>query len=244
MNKYISFLLLCGFLMIFDNLQGQDSSNQVIDTTIISTKRTKETKVLSNATLASQAKNQLREGALIVLLRSEHKRIYQLEILSRSSEYSTKQQANILKKIAAIKEEAQLKNEALIEGFRTKYRFSDFYFAYDTSLVSIQKGTQKGIFVNNAQEIDETITMKAKHIYLCRYGLISTSQQKEGLLITDIKGERIPRPFPSVAVARASGLLLILNLVTNDGTYTKKSIARDVERLELNIRNLRFSNKK
>lgn len=238
MNKYIGFLLLCGFLMIFDNLQGQDSSNQVIDTTIVEAEA-EEMVFLTSAMIATQVRDKLREGALIVLLKSESKRIRQLEILSRSSEYSEKQQQNIVKKITAIKEDARLKNEALIQGFTTKYRFSDLYFAYDTSLVTLQNGIQKGIFVDEIQMIDETIEMDTKDIFFCRYGLVSTSQEKEGLIITDIEDQKIPRPFPSVAVSGASGVLLILNLMTNRDLYIKKSIGRDVEKLERSLRNLR-----
>ncbi len=244
MNKYISFLLLIGFLMIFDNLQGQDTSIQVIDTTIEEITKTETPKYISNSTLVSQAKRQLKNGVLIVLLKTNAKRIQQLEILSRSSEYSEKQKQNVLLKIAAIKKETLLKNQALIEGFNREYRFSEVYFAFDTSLTSIQKGIKKGIFVNDNLSIDKSISIETNHIYFCRYGLVSTSQEKEGLVITDINNKKIPRPFPSVSVSGASGFLLILNLITNDEEYAKKSIARDIRKLEESLQNLKVNDRK
>lgn len=232
MNKYISYLLLFTCLIIFNNLQAQDSLNQATELEILE----EENQYVPTKTLklynAYNSGLELQNGILIVLLRSESKRLSQLETLSRSSEYSEKEKQYILEKIGFIKEEADFVNQALIDGFNEKYKFSEVYFAYDTSLTSIQKGIKKGIFVADYPVIDKTITMEEKTIFLCRYGLVSKSQSKDGLTLMNVNGQKIKNPFPTVSVAGSSGALLILNLFTNDEIYAKRSIAKDIQKLE------------
>jgi hypothetical protein len=244
MNKYIGFLLLCGFLMVFDNLQGQDSLNQTLDTELLEGKYEDIPAGKLDFYNAYNNGKQLRNGALIVLLRSDSKRLRQLDILSRSEEYSENQQQIVLGKIKKIKKEKRLENQALIEGFQTRYIFSEVYFAYDSSLTSIQNGVRKGIFLDKNLTFDNTIKVATGSIHFCRYGLVSKSQEKEGLIVTNFENVKINAPFPTISVAGLSGVLLILNLFTHDEIYAKRSIAKNVEKLDRRLFNLLVAGKK
>jgi len=235
MNKsmnILSFLLLCGFLMFFGNLQGQDSLNTAETLELLEGNTNYLTPRKQRRFTAYEEAGALQDGALIVLLRSNSKHLKQLEILSRSSEYSEKQQRNILKKIAVIKKETQLVNQALIKGFEMMYGFSTVYYTYDTCLTAIRNGIKKGVFLDKSGVIDQTITIQTDTVLLCKYGMVSTSQEKDGLIVTDLDNNKIKAPFPSVIVSGNSGILLFLNLFTSDEVYAKRSIARDIEKLE------------
>lgn len=181
---------------------------------------------------------QLQENALVVVLRTQSKRLKKLGILSRSSETSGKQRYHIISKIEAIKNENKLINTALISGFTIEYGFSDVYFVYDSSLTNLKNGVTNGIFVDNNGEIDNSIQLKQANFYICNYTLVSASNEAEGLVIYNSKMERVKHPFPGVSVAGSSGFNMLLQLLTSNDNHYKKKIKKDVAKLQRNFENL------
>lgn len=177
----------------------------------------------------------LQKNALIVILRTNEKRLRELGILSRSSEITEKQRIGIETKIAALKRENENVNNGLLNSFQDSYTFSKVYFVYDTSLTSLQNGIKKGIFVDENGEIDTSIELTQSSHYLCNFTLVSTSNASEGLVIYNADNQRIKPPFPTVSVAGSSGWNMLMQILTSDVNYQKRAITKDVEKLQKNL---------
>jgi hypothetical protein len=179
--------------------------------------------------------HELRENALVVLLRTNGKRLKELGVLSRSTEISVKQKAGILRKMEAIKTETILVNFALIESFNNSYRFSEVYFIYDNEVEKLKSGTRKGIFVSENGKVDETIELAADNFMICNYTLVSASNDSEGLVIYDAQMNRLKPPFPTVSVSGSSGFNMLLQILTSDENYHRKAITKNVEKLQRSL---------
>lgn len=185
---------------------------------------------------AFAAANQLKEDGLVVVLKSSKGQLEKLRILSRSRELSEGQRQNIKKRITAIEKENKIINTALISSFSNSYRFSDVYFTYDSSLISLKSGVQQGIFADKNGLLDSSIKINEPNFYICNYTLVSASNESEGLVIYNAKMDKVKSPFPNVAVSGASGLNMLLQLLTNNDTYYDRKIQKDVLKLEKNLR--------
>jgi|GEM_PF-1825490 hypothetical protein len=179
--------------------------------------------------------NELQTNSLIVMLRTNEKRLRELGILSRSSEITAKQRSGIEAKIAAMRAKNETVNNALINSFKESYGFSKVYFIYDTSLTSLKNGIKNGIFVNENGEVDKSIELTTANYYFCNFTLVSRSNESEGLVIYDANIERIAAPFPTVSVAGSSGLNMLMQILTSDNNYQKRAITKDVEKLQKNL---------
>lgn len=182
---------------------------------------------------SKEAIHQLHKNSLVVLLRTNTKRLEKLGILSRDKNISAQQKAVLLEKIGRTKDETKLINTALINSFNRKYSFSKVYFVYDTELQNLINGTTKGIFVDNNGEVDASIELPNQTFYICNYTLVSSSNATEGLVIYDSSMKKMKRPFPAVAVAPSSGFHSLLRLFTSNEKYQGKMVEKDVEKLQL-----------
>jgi hypothetical protein len=181
------------------------------------------------------AANELQTNSLIVMLRTNEKRLKELGILSRSSEITEKQRIGIEAKIIATKVENETINNALISSFNESYGFSQVYFVYDTSLTSLKNGIKSGVFVNENGEIDNSIKLATTSYYFCNFTLVSASNEAEGLVIYDANIEKIAPPFPTISVAGSSGFNMLMQILTSDNNYQKRAITKDVEKLQKNL---------
>lgn len=181
---------------------------------------------------------QLKNGALVVVLRTQSKRIKQLEILSRSTEISEKQRIALKAKIRATQAESERINTALMTNFDLNYDFSDIYYVYDSSLTNLRNGVKSGIFVDEFKAVDEDITLTTDNFYICNYTLVSASNESEGLVIYNSKMERMKHPFPAVSVSGSSGFNALMQLLTDDDTYQNRAISKDIEKLQRNLDSL------
>ncbi len=184
---------------------------------------------------ASKAANDLKNGVLVVLLRTNEKRLKDLEILSRNPNFTDYQRASINQKIGALEAETKRINGALIRNFKGLYNFSAVYFMYDRNIEELKKGVKKGIFVNDSAVVDVTITLPETDFFVCNYAIAGTANTAEGLIILNSKMERMKPPFPTVTVAGSSSANALLQLLTKNDDYETRIIARDIEKLQRNL---------
>lgn len=237
MKAYFNYsLLIFSFLIILPTItNAQDSlialaekhnleypTNQVSDTKI---KR-------FEAVLTA---NELKNNSLIVILRTNEKRLRELSVLSKSSEIAENQRIGINAKIEGIKIENETINNALISSFRSNYSFSQIYFVYDTSLTSLKNGIKSGVFVNENGAVDKSIQLPTSNYYFCNFTLVSSSNESEGLVIYDANMKTVASPFPTVSVAGSSGFNMLMQILTSNNNYQKRAITKDVEKLQKNL---------
>ena len=259
MKYIIHSTLILGLLMIGVNVIAQDSLHLlgerygliITDTTLKSNAGTLDLAVNYNPSLYPDNRveitknykyfsavvtcHHLKENGLVVVLRTRSNQLDKLELLSRDNSLTIRQQENIKARITAIKQENNLLNEALLMSFSNDYRFSDYYFIYDSSLTQLKEGVTKGIFLNNDGLVDNTIDLLTTDFYICNYTLVSASNQAEGLVIYNSKMKRVEEPFPGVAVSGSSGLNMLLQLLTGNDEHYNKKIRKDVEKLQRNL---------
>lgn len=227
-------------------IKSRKSLKKVEDTLVYNTRKqsfsrlngertTLETHRTIKAFGAFAATKQLERNSLVVVLKSESKRLKQLETMSRDVKLSEVQRRNVLLKLNAVKREQQVINQALINSFTSVYDFSDVNFIYDTSITSLKNGLSQGIFTDNNGKLDESIELKDSNFYVCHYRIVSKSKQTEGLVMYNAEMEKVKAPFPTVTVSGSSGFNVFLQLLTDNDNYHQKKIERDVTKLENNL---------
>lgn len=102
----------------------------------------------------------LKEGALLVRLKTSQNKI------------------NALQKVGKEKEAAKAKywqktqNEKIVKAFKDKFKFSPVYFFYSYSSDQVREGDFQGIFLNDRLEVDSTIIMDKEIVFTAEYASI------------------------------------------------------------------------
>lgn len=146
---------------------------------------------------------QLREGALVVRLKTNHNVIEGLKAQGK-------------KELAADKEKEQyVINANTVQAFRDKFKFCKVYFMYSNYSDTLMKGARKGMFLDSNMKVDPTIAMNEKYYLLAeedyRYnssiGFVpedsakktveaGNNTQEEGIIIKNKYGHQLKGPFP------------------------------------------------
>jgi len=142
-----------------------------------------------------QTIKELKQGILIVILPSYHKKIKELEKIESNpiTKASTKKRHNRL--IKSAKEDQQKIAHRIQQDFIENYDFSEFAFIYDTATVHLLKNDlKKGVFLKDEKQIDLT----DKSIFFLRYGHtdVNTTTGIGAWIVTDNQLQDLQRPFP------------------------------------------------
>lgn len=150
----------------------------------------------------------LKEGVLIVYLRTNHKKISVLQRLVKDHPKSKRYQKFLNE---AIKDRNDLQ-KATIKAYDESYSFSSVLFMPDTCAKKLFAGKTSGIFVDETLKINKTLHLKKDQAYLVSFiggTNTQTTTGKKALLVGDHTGQTIPAPFPYVARLYDFGDILI-----------------------------------
>jgi len=153
---------------------------------------------------------ELKEGALVVRLATNHRKIALLEQTLRSPKLKEKQRKRhqaILD--GTIKRRDDL-NNAIMKQFQDEFNFCPVYVIYDTCSKALANGVTSGIFLNKDKEVDPDIILNEKNIFLVNYKKSSGEFPFDILRVRKLK-EKLDEPFPYYVAIRES---LINNLNT------------------------------
>ncbi|MCW3078344.1 MAG: hypothetical protein JWO32_2953 [Bacteroidetes bacterium] len=146
---------------------------------------------------------QLREGALVVRLKTNQKVIDGLRAQGKNE-------------LALDKEKEQyVINANTMQAFRDKFKFCKVYFMYSNNSDTLLRGTRKGVFLDSNLKVDPAIVMNEKFYLLAeedyRYNssigfvpedsakkIVETGNntQEEGIIIKNKYGHQLKGPFP------------------------------------------------
>lgn len=157
---------------------------------------------------AYTAINQLRNGVLVVYLRTDHRKITTLKKLVKDHPKS-KHYKKLLNR--AVKEQIDLQ-ESTIKAYALHYDFSNVLFMPDTCAKKLYAGTLHGIFVNDQLEFDEELSIGENEPFFVSFiGTPSTetSTGKKSLLIGDRTGKVLRSPFPYAVRMYSIGDILV-----------------------------------
>lgn len=179
---------------------------------------------------------ELKEGALIVRLPSHAKKIAAMEELIQDKSVSKRNKENLKRQVTLIKQEAKLRNEAIVNGFTTAYDFSDVLFIYDSDTKALQGGKTQGIFLNEKLEIDNSIELQERPYLFVRFGQtdLSTTTGVEGMIITDKNLVDLRKPFPFYV--REGGIRYLMDKIFDKKNADMRNMPRMAAKLNGNLK--------
>ena len=152
-------------------------------------------------TSLKNAINAIKNGALIVQLPTRTKKLNKMrEVLNNpNTDANSKERLQLL--IDKTEQTTANDNRLLVENLHKIYTFSKFYVLYDTEMEAFEKGSRKGIFLNEKMEIDPSIELTEKEYCFLMEGLTSSGTQNyknslEAFIILNQNKQRLINPFP------------------------------------------------
>ena len=122
--------------------------------------------VSTNRVIASQQIKALKDGALIVRLKTNERSI---------EAYRKSGRKELAEKLV---EDNQKQNQKLADAFRGFFDFCKVYFIYAKSTNALLHGAPN-IFLNDTLAIDTSIKLKEKYFLIAEYGLITTNERTD-----------------------------------------------------------------
>ena len=137
----------------------------------------------TNKEIATDHLNKLKNGVLLVRLKTSENKVNALKKAGRDKEAE-----EIIKK-------QYLENQKIYAAFKTAYHFSPGYFFYSSSSNEILRENYKGSLLNEKLEVDSVLNVTASNIYISEFD----NTQGTGffaLVIKNQKYELLVKPFP------------------------------------------------
>ena len=144
-------------------------------------------------------------GALVLRLRTDHRKIQLLEQTVASKDINGEQRRRHQRMLDNTIERRDLFNEALRYAFEASFDFCPVYVMYDTSSNHLKKGRRSGIFLNEKCELDPSITLKEEAVFLVNIKDKSAEFPYDVLRMRRLE-EKLEDPFPYAVPIRASWL--------------------------------------
>lgn len=144
-------------------------------------------------------------GALVLRLRTDHRKITMLEQTLASKRLTGKERQRHQRMLDNAIKRRDLFNESLRYAFTKTFDFCPVYVMYDTSSTQLKNGTRSGIFLNNQREVDPNITLTEEAVFLVNFKDKSAQFPYDVLRMRRLE-EKLEDPFPYVIPIRASWL--------------------------------------
>ena len=174
-------------------------------------------------TLKNNRKNRKLSAAENIFLLQNGVLFVRLDCQQRRIDYFTKY--NNMKEVEKIKKKADAENRAIIDAFRTYYKFSPVYFiAMEDTRLLMEKGAEAITFYNDSAVVDASIRPPDLEFFVAEFGFVSqdtttyvsgrtpdpgnadnpegvryyggSKNTKPALVIYDNKMEQLRDPFP------------------------------------------------
>jgi len=164
----------------------------------------------SRAEQAAAAIKDLKDGVLVVRLRSDQRKIEALEGQLATPNLKEKYRQRLQKLLDDTRREKEVENKSLVAAFRKHFDFSEVLFMYDTATYLVKKGLQEGYFLNDSLQADPHLSLQGRPFRLVRFGSKSGMKQRKSLIGMDLDFRDLPAPFPSSGnVSFWEGIVLI-----------------------------------
>lgn len=153
------------------------------------------------------------DDVLVFRLSSNYRKIQEIERLY-SNESDEIKRARFENMLMEVQEKTKKESIILINAFDKNYEFSEVLFLYDTAMVSLNSGVEKGIFLNENLEIDSSIELKGRNYWVSYFGRNPTGQTKsdvEGFVTMNSELELLPPPFPYFVFKLKSPYIFMIN---------------------------------
>lgn len=145
-----------------------------------------------------KAINDLKDGVLVVRLKTGSKKIQTLQRVANSPDISEKERLRLESMMLNETENISNENTWLQDALTQKYTFSDVLYFFDTSSVLLKNGIQSGYFLNEELKVDPSISLNNRNFLVVFYGSSSSAYKnsQEGLVVLDENFIELSEPFP------------------------------------------------
>ncbi len=186
----------------------------------------------TNRVVAEQAILLLKDGALVVRLKSKRNKITKLEELLSNPEVNESDKKKLEKDLKNTIEERDNFNSALFTAFNEYYTFSAFYFMYDTASVALKNGEKSGFLLDNNLKVDPEITITQDSFFVIYKGTLDATNRTglEALIIMDSRFNIVPSPFPYYT--RVNNFWLVLGRFFSPKKAVKRDATKIVQELD------------
>ena len=148
--------------------------------------------------ITKQAIKDLKNGVLVVRLKTGNSQLKALERVANSPSVSEEEKEKFKIKIVSLKKEIQLENESLIQSMKENYFFSEVLYIADTTVYLLKENNQHGYFLNEKMEVDKSISLNDKSYLIAYYGATASSTKSgvEGIVVLGRDFKELADPFP------------------------------------------------
>lgn len=146
---------------------------------------------------------ELKNGAMVVRLKTNHRKIEIIERSLRSPNLKKgqrKRQEAILEGVLKTRNQF---NEAIATMFLDSFTFCPVYLMYDTCSKALNQGVREGLFLGENNKIDPSIKIKEANIFIVNYKESGAEFPYDVLRVRKLK-EKLEDPFPYYVSLRAS----------------------------------------
>ena len=148
----------------------------------------------------------LKEGVLVVRLKSGDKKATELQRLIDSPNVSAKRKIQLEEQLHQTIFDQKTFNTQQVYAFRNMYKFSKVLFMFDTASSELKAGKQSGYFLNDQLEVDESISLDDQVFYVASIAPLESGA--DGLVIMDKTYTPLKRPFPYFVKLRSVGQVI------------------------------------
>ncbi|MBK7409268.1 MAG: hypothetical protein IPJ40_15200 [Saprospirales bacterium] len=142
----------------------------------------------------------LKNGVLVVRLRTQSNKIAKLNELLQSGELRSDVKTRYLAELEATRQEVERENRLLMQAFTELYHFSPVLFLHDTLAPALKSANPSGIFLNELTQIDPQRSLGDRYFLIAGIGLIAASEGASGndaLIVYDREFNAMAKPFPA-----------------------------------------------
>ena len=159
---------------------------------------------------AAAAIQDLKDGVLVVRLRSDQRKIEALQGQLATPNLKEKYRTRLKKMLDDTRRENETENKSLVAAFREHFDFTDVLFMYDTATYLLKNGQKEGFFLNDSLQVDPHLSLQGRTFRLVRFGSKSGMKQRKSLIGMDLNFRDLPAPFPTSGnVSFWEGIVLI-----------------------------------
>ena len=146
----------------------------------------------------------MKDGVLILRLKTNHRKISFLQQNVRSSRLTLKQRERYRKILEGTLRRRDLFNQALSKIVLDSFSFCPVYLVYDTSTTSLRRGLRHNIFLDSTLKLDTSLTIEInKPVFLVNFQ-DKNSQFPFDVLLVQRLSEKLTEPFPYFVEVRES----------------------------------------
>ena len=142
-------------------------------------------------------------GAIVLRLKTNHRKLTIMERTLRSSELTNAQRKRHQAIYDATIARRDAFNKSLKGSFLNNFDFCPVYVLYDTSSKALASGVREGIFLNEQGEIDPSIKLTEAHVFIASFKEKGADFPFDVLRVQRLE-EKLVEPFPYYVPIRAS----------------------------------------